>query len=85
MDVQMLTYDKKANLLSNSYSRSGYTFSSWNTEIDGSGKSYSNGEQVLNLLTEDDEEMVLYAIWKLSGNPPTSDDSEEADSQEKSK
>ena len=83
MDVQMLTYDNKANLLSNSYSRSGYTFSSWNTEIDGSGKSYSNGEQVLNLLTEDDEEMVLYAIWKLSGNPPTSDDSEEADSQEK--
>ncbi len=39
--------------------RYGYTLSGWNTESDGSGKSYSTTQ----LFTADDDGVVLYAQW----------------------
>ena len=39
--------------------RSGYTFSGWNTEADGTGLSYEAGDT----FTIDSEHVTLYAVW----------------------
>ncbi|MBO4985612.1 MAG: fimbrillin family protein [Bacteroides sp.] len=42
------------------FTRTGYTFTGWNTRADGRGTSYTNG-QVMNITTD----LTLYAQWKL--------------------
>ena len=44
------TYDVAKALTSNGYSLAGYTFGGWNTKADGTGTSYSDGQNVKNLL-----------------------------------
>ena len=51
------------NLANNTFEKEGYIFSEWNTKADGSGFSYSNGEEVT--LWSD---LTLYAQYKCSGN-----------------
>ena len=63
MSDQSFTYDASQNLTNNSFTRSGYTFSGWNTAADGSGTSYTNGASVKNLTTEADGTVTLYAQW----------------------
>ncbi|MBR0333994.1 MAG: InlB B-repeat-containing protein [Bacteroidales bacterium] len=46
-------------LTANKFTRSGYYFSGWNTAPDGSGTSYTDGQEIT--LTED---MTLYAQWE---------------------
>ena len=41
----------------------GYAFSSWNTEPDGSGTAYTDGQNVKNLTAEEDAVVTLYAQW----------------------
>jgi len=48
----------------NSFSCTGYVFAGWNTEADGSGRSFTDGQEVLNLTTEDNGTVKLYAQWK---------------------
>jgi len=43
------------------FTKSGYTFESWNTEPDGSGTTYPNGAKII--VTSD---INLYAQWKLA-------------------
>ena len=50
----------------NTFSRSGYSFSGWNTKADGSGTSYSNRQSVT--ITSD---LLLYAQWTVNSTPPT--------------
>ena len=50
-----------ANLNSNALTRSGYTFSGWNTKADGSGTAYSNGASY-NFATNS---ALLYAQWTV--------------------
>ena len=50
------------NLTTNSYTRSGYTFSGWNTVADGSGTSYLDGASYP--FTTD---VTLYAQWTPAG------------------
>ena len=50
--------NSSVKLPNNSFTRLGYTFSSWNTKSDGSGTSYNNLSNVT--VTED---LILYAIW----------------------
>lgn len=50
-------------LRKNSFSCTGYVFDSWNTEADCSGRSFSDSQQVLNLTTEDNDTVKLYAQW----------------------
>ena len=57
------TYDQSKALRTNSFSRTGYTFKNWNTEPDGSGKSYSDNQVVSNLVDSDGEDYKLYAQW----------------------
>lgn len=64
MGEQALTYDTTSNLHDNLFVKHGYRFAGWNTEPDGSGKTYQNRQAVLNLATEDGSEVTLYAQWQ---------------------
>lgn len=55
-------YTDKA-LRRNSLSCTGYVFAGWNTKADGSGQSFADGQEVLNLTTEDNGTVKLYAQW----------------------
>ena len=57
------TFDEYKCLTENGFDRTGYTFIGWNTKPDGSGKSYSDGESVANLTSEDNAKVTLYAQW----------------------
>ena len=54
----------------NSYIREGYLFDGWNTEPDGTGTKYEDGEEIWNLTDQDcfinakEGTVVLYAQWK---------------------
>ena len=59
--------------------RTGYTFAGWNTQADGKGTSYSNGQSVTSLTNEHEGVVTLYAKWtaityqvRFNGNGATS-------------
>ncbi len=62
MSDQSMTYDQTKTLPANEYTKTGYTFDSWNTKADGSGTKYTDNSSVKNI-TESGE-VTLYAIWK---------------------
>ena len=64
MSNQQFTYGTAQNLTANTYTREGYKFTGWNTEADGSGTSYEDEEEVLNLSSTDGDEIDLYAQWE---------------------
>lgn len=64
MDNQDFIYDTAQALNANSFTRSDYHFVAWNTEADGSGDSYDNGEEVLNLSETGTGIITLYAQWE---------------------
>lgn len=68
------TYDVEANLTTNGFSRTGYTFNGWNTKSDGSGTAYSNVAPVSNLTEENGVTVTLYAQWKANNYTVTLDD-----------
>ncbi len=53
-------------LNTNAYTRTGYSFAGWNTNINGSGVSYTNGQQVTNLPGDSASSITLYAQWTES-------------------
>lgn len=59
-----MTYDEEAELTANVFTRTGYAFSGWNTQADGSGTGYADGETVKNLADEEGATVVLYAQWE---------------------
>ena len=63
MSNQVFVYDQEKALTSNNYTKTGYTFSGWNTSKDGSGNSFTNGQIVSNLTTVNDRTVTLYAQW----------------------
>jgi len=65
MADQHINLDIDQNLRANTFLRSGYVFTGWNTAPDGSGASYADGAKVRNL-GENDEVVTLYAIWQES-------------------
>lgn len=56
----------QTNLTLNSYTRVGYEFAGWNTKMDGTGISYTDGQEIYNLCTEEQESIILYAQWEKS-------------------
>lgn len=74
MEPQDMVYGEPQNLFANAFSRTGYTFIGWNTEADGTGTKYSDGERVSNLAATD-QGVVLYAQWSRipSPTPPAND------------
>ena len=66
MSSQVIEIGKATALTQNSYVKEGYTFDKWNTELDGTGTSYNDKEEVLNLVTTNGGQVVLYAQWKVN-------------------
>ena len=63
---QSMTYDQAADLTANGYTKTGYTFSGWNTQSDGSGTTYTDGQNVINLTSVDGETVTLFAQWRAN-------------------
>ena len=64
MEDQDFTYNERKTLTQNSFIREGYTFLNWNTESDGTGNSYNDQQEVVNLVTNGT--VTLYAQWKIN-------------------
>ena len=65
MDDMAFTYDQAQAITSNTYERTGYTFTGWNTQPDGNGDSYTDGQSVNNLTIELNGVITLYAQWSI--------------------
>ncbi|WP_181396955.1 InlB B-repeat-containing protein, partial [Eubacterium limosum] len=63
---QSMTYDQAANLTANGYTKTGYTFTGWNTQSDGGGTAYTEGQNVVNLTSVEGERVTLYAQWRAN-------------------
>ncbi len=75
MFVQPMMYDQPVELAANAFSRGGHDFAGWNTEVDGSGDSYGDGEIVSNLTGEAEGSVQLHAQWAEHAPTVTLDDS----------
>lgn len=64
MEATDARFDTPVTLRTNAYVKAGYTFDSWNTVEDGSGTMYANGATVLNLGTNENDIVSLYAQWR---------------------
>lgn len=63
MNMQKIDAGQSANLTANTFTRTDYVFTGWNTEPDGSGTSYSNQANYTAPASEDNKIVVLYAQW----------------------
>ena len=63
MDNQEFAFDSTQSLNPSEFSKEGYIFDSWNTEPDGSGTRYEEGERVTNLTNVPNEVVTLYARY----------------------
>ena len=59
-----LAYGTEYNLITNGYTRTGYTFAGWNTKANGKGKKYTEGAKFKNLTSVNGADVTLYATWK---------------------
>lgn len=66
MDIETLTLNTKTKLSPNQFKKEGYKFLKWNTKADGSGDSYSDNQEVINLISIPEETITLYAIYERS-------------------
>lgn len=64
MENQSMTYNTPKALIPNTFTRTGYKFKEWNTQIDGKGTSYKDKSNVLNLTEKNGAIVNLYAIWE---------------------
>ena len=62
-DAGALGY-RDTKLRANSYECVGYVFVGWNTKADGSGESFADGAEVLNLTGTEGETVPLFAQWR---------------------
>jgi len=64
MEKQDMVYGEPQNLFANQFTRADATFMGWNTEADGSGDAFPDGQSVENLTVEDGKVVTLYAQWE---------------------
>ncbi|MBR2784900.1 MAG: InlB B-repeat-containing protein [Clostridia bacterium] len=63
MADQVIASGETVNLTTNTFTKSGYTFSHWNTKADGSGRSYNDKQQVTDAIFSSGTSLTLYAQW----------------------
>lgn len=63
MPASTLTYDRPQALPAIGFTKAGYSFTGWNTQKDGSGKTFTDKQTVSNLLTHENATGTLYAQW----------------------
>lgn len=64
MADQKIYYGNETALNANEYTWDGCHFTGWNTEADGSGTAYADGESVKDLASDDGATVTLYAQWE---------------------
>lgn len=64
MASQKFKYDESKALSQNTFTRTGYTFTGWNTKADGIGTTYADKAEVSNLTYIDGGIFILYAQWQ---------------------
>ena len=62
--LQNLVYDTKDKIKSNTFKNGEKEFVEWNTKEDGSGVSYQEGQEIVNITKSNNAVINLYAIWK---------------------
>ena len=79
-DDEAFTYGTAKTLTANGFTRTGYTFASWNTAANGSGSSYTDEQSVSNLTSTHEGTVNLHAQWtantytiSLDGDEPNKD------------
>lgn len=63
MADQTAAYPTATSLTQNTFTRPGYTFAGWNTQADGKGADFSDGQSVQRLVEDDGGIYSLYAKW----------------------
>ena len=63
MNDSYVSYDKSFTLPAGSFKKTGYNFECWNTEPDGTGRSFANRASVKNLSSKSGDVINLYAQW----------------------
>ena len=64
MADQNFVYDTAQNLTENAFTRTGYTFTGWNSKADGTGTPYADKAEVVNLTATRDAVVTMYAQWQ---------------------
>ncbi len=64
MQPMSCTYGKQASLTPNSFTRRGYRFIGW-SRLPGGEVDFDDNDKVLNLTTDEDDTVWLYAKWEL--------------------
>ena len=59
-------FDSTVTVLANTFIRSNYRFTGWNTQTDGKGTAYAAGAE----FTMPAHDVTLYAQWSRKSNPP---------------
>ncbi len=62
-DMANLEYGQDYTLTANAFTRTGYNFGGWNTEIDGRNFGLTDAQEFHNLTTTDNAVITLYAQW----------------------
>lgn len=63
MEAQTFTYNTAQNLSQNTFQHPNYPFACWNTASDGSGTTYLDKQEVINLTATENGTVTLYAQW----------------------
>lgn len=63
-DTQTAVYGKNLSIASCSFTKTGYSFTGWNTKADGSGTAFRSGDVTRNLSDKNHDTVTLYAQWK---------------------
>lgn len=58
------TYGNSQSLTKNTYEKDGYIFKGWNVKQDGTGIRYGDQQEVTNLTTKENDDIILYAQWE---------------------
>lgn len=84
--MQNCLTDQTYTLPKNTFTRSNYTFTGWNTKADGTGTAYEDEASVTNLTSQNYASITLYAQWEKNAapseptvTPPSSDKEDPAD------
>jgi len=68
MTNQTFAYDASQKLKKNTFTKTDYTFTGWNTNAGGTGTNYSDEQTVLNLMSTNDAVITFFAQWTVSHN-----------------
>lgn len=71
MDAQTAAYDVDFELTPNAFTRTGYTFTGWNTNSDASGRPYADRATVRNLSGQNSSRTAVYLYAQWQANPYT--------------